>query len=61
MIIEHKSKKLIIKVLKDTLETSKKSVIHMQTDAGCSTQIYKEALDKCKNLEYAIQQMEKQL
>jgi hypothetical protein len=60
MEIEYKSKKLIIEVLKNTLETSKKSVVSMQTDAGCSAQTYEEALDKCNELEYTIQQLEKQ-
>jgi len=59
IMIEYKVKKLITEVLENTLKESKRQVLNMQKDENCSAQIYEQALDKCKDLEYAIQEMER--
>ena len=59
MMLEYKVKKLITEVLENTLKESKMQVLNIQKDKNCSAQIYEQALDKCKELEYAIQEMEK--
>ena len=57
--MEYKVKKLITEVLNNTLKESKRKILDMQKDKNCSAQIYEQALDKCKELEYAIQELER--
>jgi len=61
MILDYKVKKLIQETLETTLSESKKRLSDMQKDESCSAQNYEYALDRCKEIEYAIQQMEKQI
>jgi hypothetical protein len=59
--IEYKVKTLIVEVLRNSLKDKQDQVLDMQGDHQCSAQNYEQALDMCKKLEYAIQQMEKQI
>jgi len=59
ILMEYKVKKLITEVLNSTMKESKRQLSDMQKDTNCSAQIYEQALDKCKELEYAIQQLER--
>tara|TARA_R110000744_G_scaffold139426_3_gene250420 strand:+ start:307 stop:495 length:189 start_codon:yes stop_codon:yes gene_type:complete len=59
IIMEYKVKKLIMEILNNTMEDYKKQLSDMQKDEDCSAQIYEQALDKCKELEYAIHGMER--
>jgi len=61
MILEYKVKKIIYETLQSRLKEYKKQLLDMQKDKHCPAQSYENTLDKCKDLEYAIQQMEKQL
>jgi len=58
--MEYKVKLFIKEILRDRLESEKRLLISQQKDKSCPMQVYQKTLDICEELEYAIQQMEKQ-
>tara|TARA_Y100000296_G_C5120326_1_gene230060 strand:- start:592 stop:936 length:345 start_codon:yes stop_codon:yes gene_type:complete len=60
-MIEHKTALFIINMLESKLESQRRLLISQQKDSGCPMKIYQNTLDLCEELEYTIQQMEKQM
>tara|TARA_R100000664_G_C2687898_1_gene93192 strand:- start:351 stop:548 length:198 start_codon:yes stop_codon:yes gene_type:complete len=57
--IPYKCVKLILTILNGILEEERHSLKKMNVDKKCPIEIYEKTLDKCKEIEYAIQNMEK--
>tara|TARA_R110000824_G_scaffold347414_1_gene534178 strand:+ start:282 stop:470 length:189 start_codon:yes stop_codon:yes gene_type:complete len=56
--IPYKTAKLIKGILCDILKEERDSLKNMQSDKKCPVEIYEKTLDKCKEIEYAIRDME---
>jgi|2_EtaG_2_1085320.scaffolds.fasta_scaffold03829_3 hypothetical protein len=57
--MKNTSKVFIIEILKKELNEKRNSLKTFANDKDCPITIYEKALDKCSNIEYAIEQMEK--
>jgi len=53
-----KSTKFIKNILKDELKRTRKSLKKNMEDNGIALETYKNTLEKCNKLEYAIKEME---
>ena len=61
IMLEYKVIKIISEMLNKQLIENKKKLLDMQKDKNCPVMNYEDTLDICKELEYAIKQMEKQI
>jgi|TARA_R100001594_G_scaffold135784_1_gene177727 CRISPR/Cas system Type II protein with McrA/HNH and RuvC-like nuclease domain len=59
--MEYRVKKTILKALNEKLEDNKIKAIKIQNDPSSPINFYEEVLDNCKELEYAIKDMEKRI
>ena len=55
--ISRKSKKLILNMLESVQKESKLLLNKCQSDKNCNLETYENLVDKCKELEYTIQEI----
>ena len=59
--ISRKSKKLILNILESVQKESKLLLKRCQSDKNCNLETYENIVDKCKELEYTIQEIKELL
>ena len=59
--LSRKSAKLILDVLESTQKESKLLLKKCQSDKNCNLETYENIVDKCKELEYTIQEIKELL
>jgi len=59
--LSRKSTKLIINMLETELQKNRKYLKKCQSDKNCNLKTYENIVDKCKELEYTIQEIKELL
>tara|TARA_Y100000034_G_scaffold102258_1_gene127030 strand:+ start:433 stop:621 length:189 start_codon:yes stop_codon:yes gene_type:complete len=59
--ISIKSIKLILNILESELTKSRSSLKDLQSDKNCNLECYEKVVDKCKELEYTIEEIKELL
>lgn len=59
--LSRKSIKLILNMLESDLEKNRKYLKKCQSDKNCNLKTYENIVDKCKELEYTIQEIKELL
>jgi len=59
--LSRKSIKLILNMLETNLEKNRKYLKKCQSDKNCNLETYENIVDKCKELEYTIQEIKELL
>ena len=59
--ISRKSIKLVLNMLKSELTKSRSSLKDLQSDKNCNLECYEKVVDKCKELEYTIEEIKELL
>tara|TARA_R100000951_G_scaffold63073_1_gene52858 strand:+ start:522 stop:704 length:183 start_codon:yes stop_codon:yes gene_type:complete len=58
-MMEYDAYKFIEEILESMLEDERNKLGKMMRDKKCSVEIYENALDKCKKIEYTLFELEK--
>ena len=59
--LSRKSTKLILNMLESELKKNRKYLKKCQSDKNCNLETYENIVDKCKDLEYTIQEIKELL
>jgi len=59
--LSRKSTKLILNVLESELQKNRQYLKKCQSDKNCNLETYENIVDKCKELEYTIQEIKELL
>ena len=59
--ISYDSFDLILRILENRLSKKRSTLKEMVNDKNCSAEIYNNTVDKCKNIEYAITELQKEI
>tara|TARA_R100000008_G_C3455675_1_gene101620 strand:- start:35 stop:235 length:201 start_codon:yes stop_codon:yes gene_type:complete len=59
--ISYNSFDLILRVLENKLSKKRRTLKEMVNDKNCSAEIYNNTVDECRNIEYAITELQKEI
>ena len=59
--ISYDSFDLISSILENKLSKKRRTLKEMVNDKNCSAEIYNNTVDECKNIEYAITELQKEI
>jgi len=59
--ISYDSFDLILRILENKLSKKRRTLKEMVNDKNCSVEIYNNTVDECRNIEYAITELQKEI